>query len=187
MTAARLPSDDEVLQSFGLIDSRRGAGTGRSLLLILRDRLAGELLGDADRVGATLADEFELVTLANGARTVTARDQLVGSIRAQSELVGGALMWMDLEDLVVDTSAIAGRGRLRTLLTAAGAAARGHDDIGQGNLCVTSLPLAFFLRFDRGLMASEVIYVDPASTEVAVVPGGAMPSVNRLRTLVDEA
>jgi hypothetical protein len=36
-------------------------------------------------------------------------------------------------------------------------------------------------------MASEVIYVDPASTEVAVVPGGAMPSVNRLRTLVDEA
>jgi hypothetical protein len=177
----------DLLQAFRLIDSRLAAATSDRQLLALRDRLAGELLNDGDRVGATLADEFELVTITAGSRTTTKRNTLIESMERKSETGDNALMWMELEDLVVDETAIAGQGTLRMLHPAPEVTARESDEHGEGDASLTSIPLAFFLRFRGNLMSSEVIYMESPSTEVTPLRRGALPTIEQLHALFNKS
>ena len=168
--------DLDVLQAFRLIDSLLDAGPRRASLLALRDRLAGELLGDGDGVASTLAEDFVLRTVTGGSSTLTDRNALIASIRRQSEADGEAMMWMELEDLVVEEAALAGQGTLRMLRSAPGTPASAH---------VTSIPLAFFIRFDGVLMSSEVIFMEPPGPESTVLRTGPRPSNEQLRALLE--
>ncbi len=170
--------DLDVLHAFRLIDSLLEAGPRRGSLLALRDRLAGELLSDSDRVAATLADDFELTTVTGGCRTTTDRNALIEGIRRQNEGDGGAMMWMELEDLVVEESALAGQGMLRMLRSAPEATT---------SASVTSIPLAFFLRFRTALMTSEVIFMEAPRPESTVLHAGPRQSIDELRALLDRA
>jgi len=177
----------DVLQAFRLIDSLLTAGPSLESLLALRDRLAGELLSDADRVASTLADNFELRTVTGGSSTTTDRDALIKSIRRQSEAGGEAMMWMELEDLVVGESALAGQGLLRMLRAAPGATTDGQSDNETVCAHLTSIPLAFFLRFERALMTSEVIFMEGPLPESSVLHTGALPSIAQLGVLLNQA
>jgi hypothetical protein len=157
------------LQAFRLIDERLGAGAEagggghRERLVALRTRLAGELLGAAELVDATLASGFELVTHIQGWTSVLGRDAVLASARGQGE----AMVWVELADLVLDQAVLAGHGELRTL----------------SGPSLTTAPFAFFVRFDGALMSSEVLYLDAAS-ETAVPPGAGIPSRESLRAFL---
>jgi hypothetical protein len=165
----------EVLQAFRVIDARLAVGPRRPSLFALRERLAGELLSDVDRVAATLADDFELETVTSGSKTTTDRTAVLGSIRRQHEAEGEAMMWMELEDLVLEETAIAGQGMLHMLRSAP-----------EGTAHITSIPLAFFLRFENALMTSEVIFMDPPRTEPTVLGAGVAPTIEQVRTLLNQ-
>jgi hypothetical protein len=170
------PDDQlDVLQAFRVIDARLAAGPRWPSVLALRERLAGELLSEVDRVAGTLADDFELETVTGGSKTTTDRTALLGSIRRQHEAEGEAMMWMELVALVVEETAIAGQGTLHMLRAAPG-----------GSAHITSIPLAFFIHFDGALMTSEVIFMDPPRTEPTVLGAGAAPTVEQVRTLLNQ-
>jgi hypothetical protein len=48
---------------------------------------------------------------------------------------------------------------------------------------LTTAPLAFFIRFDGGLMSSEALYLDVAS-ETATPPDAGIPPRGHLRDLL---
>ncbi len=184
----QVASEVDVLQAFRFIDALLAAGPRRESLLALRDRLAGELLGDGDRVASTLADEFELTTVAGGSSTTTDRGALIASIGRQGDGDGegdgdgAAMIWMELEDLVVEESAIAGRGMLRMLGSTPGEPTSGQRAVDLVSSHLTSIPLAFFLRFDGALMTSEVIFMAGPLPESTVLRK-ELPSIERLRAL----
>src|SRR5262245_27334149 len=152
--------DADVLRAFRLIDRRLATAPDSwspRLLRPLRDRLAGELIGDADRVGRTLGPAFTLVTHAGGTSTTTDRAGIVETIRRQGQAKGAAMTWLRLADLVVDRDTIAGQGVLRTLLAGPLAARQGWRDVAPADRCLTTIPIAFFLRFADGLMVSEIL------------------------------
>ncbi len=167
--------DLDVLQAFRLIDSLLETGPRRASLLALRDRLVGELLSDCDRVASTLAEDFALRTVMGGSSTMTDRNALIASIRRQNETE--AMMWMELEDLVVGETALAGQGTLRMRRAASEAPASAY---------VTSIPLAFFLRFHGGLMNSEVIFMETPGPESTVLRTGPWPSKEELRAQLEQ-
>jgi hypothetical protein len=160
-----MPTDDEILQAFRLIDARIDRSGS---LAVLRERLAGELLGDADRVAATLAPDFELVSHTGGPAATVPASSIIESIRRQGE--SGALMWVELDHLLAEADLVAGEGVLRTY----------RSDEGT----VTSFPLALFVRVPGDRMAHEVAYMRMDAAETVEVAAGAMPPADRLRSIL---
>ncbi|MDT3443195.1 MULTISPECIES: hypothetical protein [unclassified Pseudofrankia] len=185
MTTDTGPDEDDVLQAFRLIEQRLVETPEHSGLRLLRERLAGELIGDADRVGTTLGPTFTLVTHAGGSVTRTDRAALVETIHRQGSAKGAAMTWLRLDDLVVERDVIAGQGVLRTLLTAALAQRQGWRDIGPADLCLTTIPLAFFIRFAGDLMASEVLHLAADASERTVLTNGSRPDPDHCLRLID--
>jgi hypothetical protein len=157
------PGEDEVLAAFRLIDDRLARHPGSAALTALRERLAGELVGDGDRVDATLSPGFSLVTHAGGATRTTGREEVIASVRRLGATPGGALMWLSLDGLVVDGDAVAAHGTLLTMSPAP-----------DGGLRRTAAPLAFFIRFDGPAMASESLFLDVQASRSTVVTGSLL-------------
>lgn len=155
---------DTTLESAALQGTAPGASARRGQLATLRRRVAGELLGAPELVDATLTADFVLVTHVRGHTAVLGRDAVLAAASGQ----GGAMTWVELADLAVDHGVIAGHGLLRTL----------------GGSSLRTGPFALFIRFDGGLMSSEVLYMDAATQEV-LPPDRAVPSRERLRELLD--
>ena len=112
------PEESDLLSAFRLIDEQLAAAPQAENLVVFRERLIAELVGDADRVAATLAPDFSLVTHVGGKTLTSGRDQLVASIQRLGAAPGGALMWLRLESLVADRTTVAGHGFLVTLTAA---------------------------------------------------------------------
>ena len=162
-----LLSPRRMLQAFRVIDDRCGGSAQTTSLDALRERLAGELLGDELRVAATLDPDFALVTHTGGpARTIAGRD-MVDGIRRQGE--AGVMIWTELDDLVSEPDMVAGHGLLHTL--------------SPEPCAVTTFPLAFFIRYSEGLMASEVAFMDVAAAIATSLPKGTTPSIELLQFL----
>jgi hypothetical protein len=178
-----MTTEDNVLQAFRLIDLRIAEGAHRDQLQSLKNRLAGELLGDADLVAETLAPDFELVTHVSGVTAVTGRDAIIAGIQGLGQANAGTLMWIELDALVCDRDAIAGHGALQTLGPDVDDAHPATSANPQG-LRLTTMPLALFLRFDGNLMSSEVIYLDPAATRIEALTHASTPSPERLRDVL---
>lgn len=158
----------EVLQAFRLIDERLVQGPSDLTVRSLRRRLLGELLGDADLVSSTLAPDFVLTMHAGDQAATTSASSMIAGIRRQGE--AGVSIWMTLDDLVVELDVIAGNGLLHTFSAGAGK--------------LSTLPLAFFIRFAGDRMTSEVAYMHATAARFSSPPEGAMPSVERLRSLL---
>jgi hypothetical protein len=185
MTTGIAPHADDVLQAFRLIDARLVATDAPASLRLLRDRLSGELLGDAERVERTLSPAFQLVTHAPGGVTTTDRATLLAGVRRQGRAEGAIMTWIHLEHLLVDGAVIAGQGLLHTLVTAPIAAQLGFADVEPPDLGLTTIPLAFFIRF-AGLMDTEVLYLDTGETSRSVVSGYAGPDPHACLRLIDD-
>jgi hypothetical protein len=168
MNQKNLTSDERMLQAFRVIRERLDAGAPSVPLEVLRQRLEGELLGDARRVAATLAADFGLVTHAGGLPMTLAGSDLVAGISLQAET--GAILWTELDDLVVEEEVIAGDGLFHTF----------QPDLGS----VTTFPLAFFIRYADGLMTSEVAFMAVSATVTTTLSQGAAPSRERLASLL---
>ena len=130
----------------------------------LRKRIVGELIGDADAVAETLDPAFELVMHSGDSTFILAGSAIVDGVRATA--AAGVLIWLELDDLVIDGETIAGYGAMLTLQTT--------------QRTVGTAPLGLFLRFREGRMISEVVFVGAATeTEVAAVD---IPSIDELRS-----
>jgi hypothetical protein len=139
-------------------------------LLTLRERLAGELLGDDQRVAATLAPAFTLVTHTGGTTSTISGRDMVDGIRRQGQT--GVMLWVQLDDLAVGSDVVAGNGLLHTFRPDTSA--------------LTTLPLAFFIRYaGDGLMTSEVIFMDLSASSTTPIPSDTAPSIGHFRTLLD--
>jgi hypothetical protein len=135
------------------------------LIEVLRQRLLAELFGDGAGVAATLAPGFVLVMHSGDASMTLDADAVIGSVDAQA--AAEVLLWTEFDDLVVDATVVAGTGTLcRVHLAGA---------------TLTTTRLAFFLRFDRQLMASEVAFIGGHS-ETTGIDSDDLPSVGRLRS-----
>lgn len=152
-----------VLQAFRGIEGRQGG----PLIAVLRERLLGELFGDADAVAATLDPAFELVLHTGGTTATLPGSAVVGGVGIQA--ASGVLMWTEFDDLIADNDVVAGHGRLCTLLVSE------HG--------LTTAPIAVFLRFTGDRMTSEVAFMGQATTEV--IEQGALPSPETLRSQLD--
>jgi hypothetical protein len=157
--------DERVLQAFEVIDERLRCGGPSATLLPLRERLVGELLGDGPRVATTLNADFVLTTHTGGPPgTLGGRDMVEGIVR-QGDI--GVALWCEFDDLVTDIEAVAAHGTLHTF----------RPDPGS----VVAVPMAMFLRYADGLMASEVVFLDMAAAVTTPLPDGG-PSLERVRS-----
>jgi hypothetical protein len=161
-------NDEQVLQAFRVIGERLDAGAPPVPLRILRERLAGELLGDGQRVAATLAPEFALVMHTGGPPTTLGGRDMVDGISRQGD--AGVMLWTEFDDLVVEIDAVAGDGLLHTL----------HPDPGS----IITIPFAFFIRCAGGLMTSEVAFMNVSAAVTRSLTPGDKPSIDRLRPLL---
>ena len=175
MSVTAMPTDADVLQAFRLIDALVSEGADPRLLLPLRSRLAGELLGDAERVNATLADDFELITYAAGIKTIAAADMVVAGVRRLAEAAGAALMWVEFEGLVCSGDTLAAHGLLRKMESA------------PDGVTITVMRLAIFVHFQDELMTREILYLDPASSQTSLLQGARVPDAESLRQSVDQS
>ena len=155
--------ETRVLHAFRGIDG----GHGGPLIAALRERLLGELFGDADAVAATLNPDFELVMHTGGETMTLPGSAVVRGVSIQA--ASGVLMWTEFDDLIADKDVVAGNGRLCTLL------ASEHG--------LTTTPIAVFLRFGGDRMTSEVAFMGAATTEVIDLE--ALPSPEALRKQLD--
>lgn len=155
--------ETRVLHAFRGIDGGRGG----PLIAALRERLLGELFGDADAVAATLDPDFELVMHTGGTTMTLPGSAVVRGVGIQA--ASGVLMWTEFDDLIADNDVVAGHGRLCTLL------ASEHG--------LTTAPIAVFLRFIGDRMTSEVAFMGEAITQV--IEQGALPSPEALRKQLD--
>jgi hypothetical protein len=154
--------ENRIVEAFDRIGERRHDGP---LIEVLRQRLLAELFGDGAGVAATLASGFALVMHAGDASLTLAADAVIGSVDAQA--AAEVLLWTEFDDLVVDATVVAGSGTLCRMHLA--------------GATLTTTPLAFFLRFDGKLMASEVAFIGGHS-ETTAIDSDDLPSVERLRS-----
>jgi hypothetical protein len=154
-----------IMQAFNRIDDLLPAGVTSAAL---RERLLGELFGDADRVTATLDPNFELVMHSDVGTTTTGAATVVAGVERQT--AAGVLLWSEFDDLLCDGTAVAGNGMLCSLQLRERA--------------VTTFPVAVFLRFSGDRMISEVVFIGTAVTS-AVPSTDAGPSMEQLRAKLD--
>lgn len=157
--------EGEIRGALRALDER---GAASEALRVLRERLAGELVGDGDRVAATLAPDFELVGYTGGAATTSSGAAVADSVRGLGSI--GALLWVLFDDLVVDGDAVAGHGRLRMY----------RPD----QQAVVTTPIAIFISVAGGQMTREVLFMQATAAETVAVQPGDMPTVEQLRALV---
>jgi hypothetical protein len=155
--------ETRVLHAFRGIDG----GHGGPLIAVLRKRLIGELLGDAEAVAATLDASFELVMHTGGTTATLPASAVVRGVGMQA--ASGVLMWTEFDDLIADNNVVAGHGRLCSLLASEGG--------------LTTAPIAVFLRFSGDRMTSEVAFMGEGTTEV--IDHEALPSPEALRKQLD--
>ncbi|WP_406813413.1 hypothetical protein [Mycobacterium sp. M23085] len=148
-----------MLRAIRGIDADRGG----PLIAVLRKRLVGELLGDANAVAATLDPAFELVMHTSGTTVTLPGSAVVHSVGMQA--ASGVLMWTEFDDLVAHDNVIAAHGRLHSLLASDGT--------------VTTTPIAIFLRFSGDRMTSEVAFMGEGTTET--IDRDALPALDALR------
>lgn len=139
------------VQAFRLLEACGGTDEEVRRVHVLRDRLLGELIGDADRVAATLTADFELRM--GGSEAAVPGATMVEGIRRQG--AAGLAIWVELDDLLVRDDRIAANGTLHTLTR--------HAPDAEHAAELASCPIALFLRFAGDLMSSEVIYLDTAN------------------------
>jgi hypothetical protein len=161
-------SEARVLQAFRLIAERVEAGAPSAPLVALSERLAGELLGDAQRVAATLAPDFVLEAHTGGPTTTLAAKDMVAGIGRQGE--AGVMLWTELDDLMVEPRVVGGSGLLHTF----------RPDPGS----VTSFPFAFFIHYADRLMTSEVAFMEVSAGVNIQLAVSAMPNVKGLESLL---
>jgi hypothetical protein len=161
-------SEARVLQAFRLIAERVEVANPSAPLVALRERLVGELLGDAQRVAATLAPDFVLEIHAGGPATTLAGHDVVAGIDRQGE--AGVMLWTELNDLMVEPLAVGGSGHLHTF----------RPDPGS----VTSFPFAFFIHYADGLMTSEVAFMEVSAGVNTQLAAGAMPHIEGLESVL---
>ncbi len=160
-------TESSVLQAFGLIDAQIAQGSPVSAQLrSLRRRLIGELVGDATLVAPELADDFVVHSWTGGSRKTIDRAAVLGSVERQGE--SGAVMWVELEELVADGAAIAARGVLRTAQTTA------------ADVSIATVPVALFISFGSDTMTAESLYMEPAGAQVRTIPRAILPSREQL-------
>jgi hypothetical protein len=168
------------LSAFRLIDGRlatESRAQRRAMLIALRERLAGEMLGEVERVVSAVDDGFVLRTcLPSGAVEVTALDAFREGLARMQPIADQMLMWVELDHLLIEDNSMAGEGVLRTLVTSHLARemynASGVDD---DCLYLSKLSLAFFIDFTGSKMAAETVYMDPSSASVEPLKGESFP------------
>ena len=129
----------------------------------LHKRIVGELLGDAEAVATTLDPAFELVMHSGDGTFTLPGNAIVEGVRATG--AAGVLMWIELDDLVIDGETMAGQGAMLTL------------QVAQRTL--STAPLGIFLRFSGERMIAEVVFMG-ASAEPADVSSLDVPTVDDL-------
>jgi hypothetical protein len=172
----------DYLSSFRLIDGRLATTSderSRSILTGLRERLAGELVSDANRVLERLGEGFTLRThLPGGAEAVTTREEMAQGFLQMEASAGQLVMWVDLTHLAVDGTVLAGDGLLYSLVAGPTARAMYGDLVtGASEVVRTTSRIAFFIDHDETgrLMTSEDLYMDPAALAIEEV-NAAIPS-----------
>jgi hypothetical protein len=149
-----------ILESF---DRFRDLPAGPSLKS-LRQRLVGELFGDSADVAATFDPAFEVLSH-GGERSVRIPGSAIAEA-ARDRAAAGMLMWLELDDLVIDGDSIAACGAMVTL------------HVTQRTL--TTVPIGIFFRFSGGRMTSEVFFMG-RPPETIDVSAEEMPSADALR------
>ena len=137
-------------------------------LASLRIRLIGELLGHPEKLSSTFDPAFEVVMHIGD--TVMS---LPGSVIVEGiceHVVGGALMWTEFDDLIVDDGTLAASGAMLRL------------QVSERTLRTT--PVALFVRYRGGRMVSEVVFMG-GSTDVPVAPTEKTPSRDVLAAQLD--
>ena len=138
---------------------------GSPQLDALYTRVVGELLGDAEAVATTLDPAFELVMHSGDGTFALPGNAIVEGVRATGS--AGVLMWIEIDDLVIDGETIAGQGAMLTL------------QLAQRTL--STAPLGLFLRFSGERMIAEVVFMG-AAAEPADVSALHVPTVDGLRS-----
>jgi len=162
---AAWPIESRIMQAFNHIDHLLPADATSAAL---RERLLGELFGDADRVIATLDPDFGLVMHSRAGTTTTGGATIAEGVNRQT--AAGVLMWSEFDDLLCDGTVVAGNGQLCSLQ--------------RRQRTVTMFPMAVFLRFSGHRMISEVVFMGTAVTS-AVPATHPVPSVEQLRAKLD--
>ena len=134
---------------------------------MFRQRLIGELFGDADIVAATFDPAFEVVIHAGETSVTLPGTAIADGVRVQAS--AGVLMWTEFDDLVTDTDSIAASGAMLNL----------HLE----DRVLTSTPVSLVLRFSGERMLSEVVFM--GRTTIADVSADPMPSIDTLRAQLD--
>jgi hypothetical protein len=149
----------------------------RSMLSALRERLAGEMLGDTERALAVVGDDFVLSTLEAGApRARSGRAELGASVDKLRSLEGKMLMWLDFSHLVVAGNELAASGRMHLSYEATFAAeALGAPSGGRGSFTASS-EVSIFCGFEGGLMRSEELLVVALGDGLAPTPKLELPA-----------
>jgi|CXWK01.1.fsa_nt_gi hypothetical protein len=164
--------------SLTVIDDRIAATSDegqRAMLSALRGRLVGEMTGDLEKVGASLAPHFQVRSYPNQGMVADDREGMLAILSMAFTAGIYKAMWVDWTRLMVDGNIIAGDGKLRMVMPRA-IVQQMHPDaaVDEGSTYLVSSPVAIFIDFDGGLMAREVIYTDPSATEVRKLEPGEL-------------
>jgi hypothetical protein len=155
---------------------REPEGPARAMLVALRERLAGELLGDVERTLAVVDDDFVLTVSQPGAPISRSnKSDLATSVEKFSTLAGEMLMWLELDHLVAAGEQLAGSGRMHSTFSAAQAASiLGQEELSSGSYTATS-QIGIFCRFRSGKMIEELILLIPDPAGLVPSPGIEIP------------
>ena len=141
----------------------------RRMLELLRERLVGELLGDTERVFATLAPGFTLVTRIAGTPGSSVGAGAFRAMTAQAA-TAGVLVWCEWDHLVVDGDGLVAEGVLNTV--------RPGGEPG-GRVRVRTA-VVILVAYADGLMPRETLYMDPTAAEVTPLAPEEVPDVASL-------
>lgn len=160
---------------------RQPEGPARTMLVALRERLAGELLGDVERTLAVVDDDFVLTVSQPGAAiSRSGKSDLATSVESLSALAGEMLVWLELDQVVAAGEQLAASGRMHSTLAGARAASvTGQEELGAGTFTATS-EIGIFCRFHDGKMIEERILLIPDPAGLVPSPRKEIPDPSEL-------